>query len=90
MGNGDVLLLIQLGASDRRVIGNIEVVLNGYLGRAGKLGVALSREEVSGMVLNEYQWLCRGITMCLEFRHFGIGGGDSRNLGKNSHLRTWL
>ena len=90
MGNGDVRLLIQLGASDRKVIRSIATVLNGYLGRVVKLGVVLFREEVSGMVLNEYQWLCRGITMCLEFRHFGIGGGGSRNLGKNSHLRTWL
>ena len=90
MGNGDVRLLIQLGASDHRVIGSIEAVLNGYLGRVGKLGVVLFREEVSGMVLNEYQWLCLGITMCLESHDFGNGGGDNRHLGKGLNWRIWL
>ena len=90
MGNGDVRLLIQLGASDRKVIRSIATVLNGYLGRAVKLGVVLFREEGGGMVLNEYQWLCLGITMCLESHDFGNGGGDNRHLGKGLNWRIWL
>ena len=90
MGNGDVRLLIQLGAIDRKVIRSIATVLNGYLGRAVRLGVVLFREEGGGMVLNEYQWLCLGITMCLGFHDLGNGGLDNKHLGIGWNWRTWL